>query len=117
MSFLDQVEKIQKKPESSRQKIAAMVTFALTGLIVFVWVTVSNPLGVENESENNTKYEPLSILKDIKDTTASAGSMLKEVKSSFGEIKEYSDMVKNQNKEEEQQSEESTTTEDYGQNQ
>lgn len=116
MSFLDQVEKIQKKPESLRKKIAAMATSIMTGLMVFVWITVTNPLSVESEGGDNTKYEPLSIIKDIKDTTASAGSMFEGVKSSFSEIKEYSKMIKGQNKEEEQQGEQSTT-EDYGQNQ
>jgi glycopeptide antibiotics resistance protein len=42
MDFLNFIEKLQKKPESSRKKILLATLFVIMGIIIAVWLTTFN---------------------------------------------------------------------------
>lgn len=97
MSFLDQVEKIQKKPEHVRKKIVTVVTALSTGIIVIVWFSVANPFafGGGNNS-SGLGAEPFSMIKDIKDTVGAVGAAVGDFKDGLNEVKNYAEVVKQQ---------------------
>lgn len=90
MSFLDQIEKLQKKPSHVRRSIVAISASTLTGLVVIVWWTLANPfasVGADNKL-NDDKYQPFSMLDDIRNTASVAGSEMGRIKDEFGQIKD-----------------------------
>ncbi len=59
MGVLDFIEKLQKKPESSRRKIVFLSALVITGLIFVFWFTVSNLSLGQNQKKIKDPFESL----------------------------------------------------------
>jgi hypothetical protein len=86
MSFLDQIEKIQKKPEVIRQKILAITVISIMIVIILIWtktidLSLNNPVKSEQLSKTKTKIldEEIGPLALLKKTLASGIKNLKEM--------------------------------------
>lgn len=85
MSFVDNIEKLHKKPDHIKRRILFVGVFVMMFVIVFVWVsTLKVTLGDNNKKENNIS-SPLSVFFGIIRDSASAG--IKGIKDSVGGIK------------------------------
>lgn len=63
MGVLDFVEKLQKKPESFRKKIAVMAAVAITAAVIFVWLAGLNFYSKQaKEEETLSGPNPFSVL-------------------------------------------------------
>ena len=62
--MLDYIEKLQKKPEHTRRRIAYITTAVLMVFIVAIWVSTLNVRfsEVSNTAEIDSKHSPVSVL-------------------------------------------------------
>ncbi len=73
MGLLDKIEELQKKPESYRKTVLAVLMVLIMSVIILVWLSTMNLSGgnakqsvsasLKNE-KISTEYAPLGILKD-----------------------------------------------------
>lgn len=87
MSFLDKIEELQKKPESYRKKILAVLMVVFMSIIIFIWLSTLNlslnPPDARGQ-KNEANYTPFNILKEVAKESAS------KIKNSFsGAINQF----------------------------
>ncbi len=63
MDIFEFVEKLQKKPEASRKRIAWITVFIIMAVIVFIWITAFN-LPKMDTAEIKKAGAPLSSIKE-----------------------------------------------------
>ncbi len=63
MSFLESIEKLRNKPESSRKRIAIIGAFLVTIIIAIIWLSVV--FVIKKEKENKTYHSPFSVIKEV----------------------------------------------------
>lgn len=81
MGVLDIIEKLQKKPESFRKKIAVLAAVAITAAVIFVWLAGLNFYSARAERERtDSGLAPFSILAG---NFKEAGGFIKEIFSLF----------------------------------
>ncbi|MEK7599313.1 MAG: hypothetical protein AAB474_02615 [Patescibacteria group bacterium] len=85
MEFLEQIEKLQKKPEASKIKILIATVFIVMAVIILVWIqTMRYGFSKENKSQGE-QYpkisEPLKLLWGI------AGESAKNLKDRLQKLK------------------------------
>lgn len=67
MSFYEFIEKLQRKPESSRRKILVVVSILLTTVILLLWLSIvtldfgGNKAVLEQETSLGTFIDTISI--------------------------------------------------------
>lgn len=64
MGFLEFIEKVQKKPEPFRQKLALFSVAIITILIIFVWLSLSGFVLREKEAGKTASPDPFSVIKE-----------------------------------------------------
>jgi hypothetical protein len=84
------IEKLQRKPEAARKRIAILTAAAITGIIFAVWLSVLM-VRVDGAEETASTAEdgasPISILRDnVADFFVGAKSQFSELKSSIENI-------------------------------
>ena len=63
MGAMDIIEKLQKKPESFRKKLAVLAAIAITAAVLFVWLTALNFFSVRAERQSTAlDTSPFSVL-------------------------------------------------------
>ena len=82
MGGLDLIEKLQKKPESFRKKIAVLGAIGITAALLFVWLAALNlfsdyPARADNE-KSSSELAPFSVLAG---NFKEAGGFIKEIYS------------------------------------
>ena len=77
MGVLDTIEKLQKKPESFRRKIAVLGAIFITAALLFVWLAALNFYSKRAEKERTgSDTSPFSVLAG---NFKEAGGFLKEI--------------------------------------
>lgn len=85
MSFVDNIEKLHKKPDHIKRRILFIGVFVMMFVIVSVWIsTLKVTLGDKNKKENNIS-SPLSVFFGIIKDSVNVG--VKGIKDSVGGIK------------------------------
>lgn len=86
MSFIDNIEKLHKKPDYIKRRILFIGVFVVMFIVVSVWVsTLRVTLGDKSEKENNVS-SPLSVFFGIIKGSVDAG--VDGVRNSIGKIKQ-----------------------------
>lgn len=86
MSFVDNIDKLHKKPDHIKRRILFIGVFVMMFIVVSVWIsTLRVTLGDENKKENNIS-SPLSVFFGIIKESVSVG--VKGIKDSIGNIKQ-----------------------------
>ena len=85
MGLLDKIEELQKKPESYRKKVLAVLLVLIMSAIVLVWLSTLNlsggarndsPPPVFRETKTGVEYAPFEM---IKGATANIKNILNKV--------------------------------------
>jgi len=63
MDIFESIEKLQKKPEAYRKRVALATAFIIIGIIIFVWLTTFN-LPKTNNAEIKKVAAPFSFIKE-----------------------------------------------------
>lgn len=93
MSFLDQIENVQKKPEHARQKIALASAIFFTLMLVVLWLSFADLFSPINKQANND----FDLSADgLRGTATAAKPILDQIKESFDQMKNYTELVQRQ---------------------
>ncbi len=63
MDIFESIEKLQKKPEAYRKRVALGAAFIIIGIIIFIWFTTFN-LPKTNNAELKKVAAPFSSIKE-----------------------------------------------------
>lgn len=64
MGFLEYIERIREKPESSRRRMAIVATVLVVMIVAVIWATLTFSLSDRFEEKSNIA-SPFSVIKDI----------------------------------------------------